>query len=270
MLFQEQLRPAVFTQAEAPDFAGRGRRAGEKLAAGGGRRKIRRGRKYRDGKLRQRSGTAAPVALQVSKRPLERHACVPITDVLVEVEIRERRDDEHLGGEVREEPRHARHQLRQLEAGEGAGNADAPAKLAELNAALALMPSGRAGQALEEARVKGVRAVEDQNVFVRLDQPRQKIMAQPRRFPQAVIERQAALRQPPGLRQPAGRLPRLRRKRSRLPTGIGGRPQRDGLCRRSLPRFSSGNSFAGSHRAMGLSPYSRWPTATPGPVHPSP
>ena len=45
---REQLRPAVFVQAEPPDLGGRGRDLSKEMTARGRGRKIRRGRKNGD------------------------------------------------------------------------------------------------------------------------------------------------------------------------------------------------------------------------------
>ena len=136
--------------------------------------------------------------------------------------------------QVADQPRHARHQLRQLEAGEGAGDAHVPREFAELDAALA-------GQTLEQARVGRVRPVEHQDVFPRPEQPRQKIVAQPRCLPRTVIERQAPFRQPPRLRQACWRKPAC--------------PSADRQAGRGLARFlarevgfASGGRFERRHR----------------------
>ena len=59
-----------------------------------------------------------------------------------------------------------------------------------------------AGEARDEARVSGIGAVEEEHAPALDQQPRQKVMAEPRRLARAVKEREAASRQPP---RPRGR-----------------------------------------------------------------
>jgi hypothetical protein len=81
-----------------------------------------------------------------------------------------------------------------LETGEGAGNLHLPAELLEGYAALA-------SQALQQARIGTVGAVQHQNSFPLKQQARQEIVAEPRRVLIAMEDRQTLRRQRP---QPTG------------------------------------------------------------------
>jgi hypothetical protein len=121
---------------------------------------------------------------------LERHAGVPVAHVFVKIEVGKRRDDHNLSGEIRQEFGHAGNQFRELEAGEGTSNLDAAIELGEGHVALAR-------EALEQARIGGVRAVEEEHTLAFREQARQEVVAEPRHVARAMKDRQAALRQRP-------------------------------------------------------------------------
>ena len=150
------------------------------------RLKRRRIGKHRDA---QRQRTQRPQRVQ---RVAKRHTGVALAHVLVEVEVRQRRHNQRVGGKFFKQARHAHQQLRQLKTGERPRHADAAVELRRLASPLPRQPRN-------QQRVKPVRTVQTQHLLPFRQQPRQEIVEQPRRLRPPIKHRQPGRRQRPGL-----------------------------------------------------------------------
>src|SRR5579863_10399926 len=160
-LFPDQAQLAVFSiESEAPQLGRLRRKLREHRAA----RPLKRRRigKYRDA---QRQRSERPQRVQ---SVAERHSSVAIAHVLVEVQVRQRRYNQRVGGEFFDETRQAHQQFGQLKTSERPRHANPPVEFRRRNSSLPR-------QARNQQRVKPVRAVQAQHLFSFGQQARQKI-----------------------------------------------------------------------------------------------
>ncbi len=191
LIFLNQPQLAILCiERESPQLGGlrrklREHRAARRRTAWTRRCKRRRIGKYRDA---QRQRTERPQRVQ---RMAERHGRIAVAHVFIEVQVRQRRHNQRVGGKCFDEARHAHQQFGQLKTGERPRHADA---LVEFRRGNSPLPR----QARNQQRIKPVRAIQAQHPLPFAQQARQKIMEQPRRLRPPIKHRKACRRQHPG------------------------------------------------------------------------